>query len=148
MCVYQLAEQEESGPRRLLSGAAFAIHSGLHTARSDILCAAHTHSIHGKAFSALGRELDMLTQDACAFYNVGSHKIYPTVHIFILAPSTRRTTFFIASSKGLFLIKKKANTLQKHSEIRRSVRCCPERKCPIASSDSCVPRPPFCRTMD
>jgi ribulose-5-phosphate 4-epimerase/fuculose-1-phosphate aldolase len=30
---------------------------------------AHSHSMYGKAFSALGRNLDMITQDACAFYN-------------------------------------------------------------------------------
>ncbi len=64
--------QPESGPRRLLNTAAYMIHSALHIARSDILCAAHTHSIYGKAFSALGIELDMLTQDSCAFYDVSS----------------------------------------------------------------------------
>ena len=48
--------------------AAFAIHSRLHRARPDVVAAAHTHSIHGKAFSALGKLLDPLTQDACAFY--------------------------------------------------------------------------------
>jgi ribulose-5-phosphate 4-epimerase/fuculose-1-phosphate aldolase len=30
---------------------------------------AHSHSVFGKAFSALGRNLDMITQDACAFYH-------------------------------------------------------------------------------
>src|SRR5215472_4347354 len=30
--------------------------------------AAHAHSLHGKAWSTLGRLLDPLTQDACAFY--------------------------------------------------------------------------------
>src|SRR5690606_5615744 len=30
--------------------------------------AAHTHSIHGRAFSTLRRPLAPLTQDACAFY--------------------------------------------------------------------------------
>jgi len=48
------------------------IHSAIHIARPDVLCAAHTHSIHGKAFSTLGVELDMLTQDTCAFYTVSA----------------------------------------------------------------------------
>ncbi|KAF8959023.1 class II aldolase/adducin domain-containing protein [Flammula alnicola] len=65
---------DESGPRRLLNAAAYMIHSALHTARPDVLCAAHTHSIHGKAFSTLGIELDMLTQDTCAFFN--DHVLY------------------------------------------------------------------------
>ncbi len=49
--------------------AAFAIHSQIHASRPDVVAAAHTHSMHGKAFSTLGRLLDPLTQDACAFYD-------------------------------------------------------------------------------
>ncbi len=48
--------------------AAFAIHSSVHTARPDCIAAAHAHSMHGKAWSALGRLLGPITQDACAFY--------------------------------------------------------------------------------
>ncbi len=54
--------------------AAFAIHSQVHAARPDVIAAAHTHSLHGKAFSTLGRLLDPLTQDACAFY--GDHGLF------------------------------------------------------------------------
>ena len=53
---------------RPVNRAAFAIHSALHKARPDVVAAAHSHSIHGKAWSALGRLLDPLTQDALAFY--------------------------------------------------------------------------------
>ncbi len=52
----------------LLNRAAFAIHSRLHKARPDIVAAAHSHSMHGKAFSSLGRPLLPISQDACAFY--------------------------------------------------------------------------------
>jgi ribulose-5-phosphate 4-epimerase/fuculose-1-phosphate aldolase len=48
--------------------AAFAIHSRIHAARPDVIAAAHAHSLYGKAWSSLGRRLDALTQDACAFY--------------------------------------------------------------------------------
>jgi ribulose-5-phosphate 4-epimerase/fuculose-1-phosphate aldolase len=48
--------------------AAFAIHSRLHMARPDVVAAAHAHSLYGKTWSSLGRLLDPLTQDACAFY--------------------------------------------------------------------------------
>ncbi|KAH9946356.1 class II aldolase/adducin domain-containing protein [Epithele typhae] len=64
----------ESGPNTLLNRAAFMIHSAVHTARPDVLCAAHSHSIHGRAFAALGKELDMITQDSCAFYK--DHAVY------------------------------------------------------------------------
>lgn len=53
---------------RPVNAAAFAIHSQVHQARPDIVAAAHSHSIHGKAWSCLGRLLDPLTQDACSFY--------------------------------------------------------------------------------
>ncbi|TFK42648.1 arad-like aldolase/epimerase [Crucibulum laeve] len=65
---------DESGPRRILNTAAYMIHSAIHVARPDVLCAAHTHSIHGKAFSTLGIHLDMLAQDTCAFYD--DHVLY------------------------------------------------------------------------
>lgn len=52
----------------MLNGAAFAIHSHVHMARPDVIAAAHTHSVYGKAWSALGRPLDPITQDSCAFY--------------------------------------------------------------------------------
>lgn len=48
--------------------AAFAIHSQVHAARPDVVAAAHAHSMYGKAFSSLGKLLDPITQDACAFY--------------------------------------------------------------------------------
>ena len=51
-----------------VNGAAFAIHSSVHEARPDVMAAAHSHSVYGKAWSSLGRTLDPLTQDACAFF--------------------------------------------------------------------------------
>src|ERR1700733_2000529 len=53
---------------RPVNTAAFAIHSQGHAARPDCVAAAHSHSLHGKAWSSLGRLLDPITQDACAFY--------------------------------------------------------------------------------
>ena len=54
--------------RGLLNTAAFMIHSRIHRARPDVAAAAHSHSVYGKAWSTLGRLLDPLTQDACAFF--------------------------------------------------------------------------------
>ena len=48
--------------------AAFVLHSAIHQARPDVVSAAHAHSVYGKAWSSLGRPLDPITQDACAFY--------------------------------------------------------------------------------
>ena len=62
------------GKHQLLNQAAFAIHSGIHKARPDVVAAAHAHSTYGKTWSAFGKLLDPLTQDACAFYD--DHSIY------------------------------------------------------------------------
>ncbi|KAI8341032.1 class II aldolase/adducin N-terminal [Chlamydoabsidia padenii] len=59
---------------RLVNKAAFMIHEAIHRARPDAVCAVHTHSMYGKTFSALGRPLLPITQDACAFYN--DHSVY------------------------------------------------------------------------
>lgn len=57
-----------------LNTAAFAIHSRLHMSRPDVNAAAHTHAPYGRAWSALGRLLDPISQDACTFYN--DHALY------------------------------------------------------------------------
>ena len=52
----------------LLNGAAFTIHSNIHMANPNVNAAAHSHSVYGRAFSTLGKLMDPLTQDSCAFY--------------------------------------------------------------------------------
>lgn len=59
---------------RPVNEAAFAIHSEVHAARPDVVAAAHAHSVYGKTWSTLGRLLDPITQDACAFY--GNHSLF------------------------------------------------------------------------
>ncbi|MBM0236886.1 class II aldolase/adducin family protein [Micromonospora sp. ATA32] len=63
------------GEGRVLAGegrvnpAGFVIHSAVHAARPDVVAVVHTHSVHGRAWSTLGRPLDPITQDACAFHH-------------------------------------------------------------------------------
>ena len=52
----------------LLNGAAFAIHSQIHKHLPHVTAAAHSHSVYGKAWASLGRPLDPITQDSCAFF--------------------------------------------------------------------------------
>jgi ribulose-5-phosphate 4-epimerase/fuculose-1-phosphate aldolase len=59
---------------RPVNEAAFVIHSQVHAARPDVVAAAHSHSLYGKAWSSLGKLLDPLTQDACSFY--GDHALF------------------------------------------------------------------------
>ena len=65
----------------LVNVSAFAIHYQVHLARPDVIAAAHTHSIFGKAWSAVGRTLDPITQDACAFYE--DHVFYDDTRVLI-----------------------------------------------------------------
>ena len=67
-------EGEVVDGRYPVNAAAFAIHSQVHAARPDVVAAAHSHSVHGKAFSALGMELEPITQDVTAFY--GDHALF------------------------------------------------------------------------
>ncbi|KAG0702624.1 arad-like aldolase/epimerase [Suillus ampliporus] len=61
-------QDKESGPNRFLNRTAYMIHSGIHEARPDAVCAAHSHTPYAKAFGTLGVPLDPITQDSCAFY--------------------------------------------------------------------------------
>ena len=55
--------------RKPVNAAAFAIHHALHSARPEVVAAVHTHTVYGRAFAALGQPVEMITQDACMFYN-------------------------------------------------------------------------------
>ena len=55
--------------------AGVAIHGQILAARPDVVSVAHSHSPYGKAWSTLGRLLDPLTQDACAFF--ADHALVP-----------------------------------------------------------------------
>ncbi|NCY15977.1 MAG: class II aldolase/adducin family protein [Actinobacteria bacterium] len=71
-----------------INQAAFAIHSQVHAARPDVIAAAHTHSVYGKAFSSLGRLLDPITQDSCAFFE--DHVLFDDFTGVVLDPSEGR----------------------------------------------------------
>ncbi|SCV05794.1 LANO_0H15324g1_1 [Lachancea nothofagi CBS 11611] len=62
------------GNQAVINRAGFKIHSHLHRARPDVNAACHAHSVHGKAWSSFGREVEMLNQDACTFYK--KHTVY------------------------------------------------------------------------
>lgn len=44
------------------------LHSALHEARPEVMAVCHAHSLHGKAWSSLGRLLDPISQDACVLF--------------------------------------------------------------------------------
>ena len=75
----------------MVNGAAFAIHSQVHAARPDVVAAAHSHSIYGKAWSSLRRKLDPLTQDSCAFYD--DHALFDDYTGVVLDPEEGKRIF-------------------------------------------------------
>jgi ribulose-5-phosphate 4-epimerase/fuculose-1-phosphate aldolase len=93
------------GENRLLNTAAYMIHHAVHTARPDVMCAAHSHSIYGRTFCALGRKLDTITQDSCAFHN--DHVLYDSFKGVVLVEEEGKN---IAKALG----DKKAVLLQNH----------------------------------
>lgn len=62
----------DHGKVKVLNKAAFLIHGAIHAARPDVMCAAHTHSVYGRAFCALGKELDPISLESCLFYDVST----------------------------------------------------------------------------
>ena len=81
------------------------IHHAVHTARPDVNCVAHSHSIYGRAFCSLGKPLEIITQDACAFHN--DIALYSTFRGIVLAADEG-----VAIAKALG--QKKAALLQNH----------------------------------
>ncbi|MDZ8053338.1 MAG: class II aldolase/adducin family protein [Aulosira sp. ZfuVER01] len=64
---------------------AFAIHSHIYEARPDAIATVYAHSIYGKAWSNLGRLLDPLNEDSCAFYE--DHSVFHDCTGDVLDPS-------------------------------------------------------------
>ena len=58
---------------RPVNRGGFLIHAAVHSAHPEVVAAAHAHSVHGRAWSSLGRPLDPITQDACALH--GRHGV-------------------------------------------------------------------------
>jgi len=89
------------GHHRINLGA-FNIHVQIHLARPDIVAAVHTHSIHGRALSALGCRLVPITQDACPFFE--DHAVFEDYTGIVLdAEEGRRIAATLAKYKALIL---------------------------------------------
>jgi len=85
-----------------VNAAAFAIHSQVHAARPDVVAAAHSHSIYGKSWSTLGRLLDPLTQDVCAFYE--DHALFDDYTGVVLDPEEgKRIAHALGDGKAVIL---------------------------------------------
>ena len=59
-----------------VNAAGFTIHSSVHMARHDLICAAHTHTVHGMAASCLAEGILPLSQTGLRFHNRLSYHDY------------------------------------------------------------------------
>lgn len=63
----RVLEGGRPGFGQVINAAGFAIHGSIHRTRPDIHAAAHSHSFYGRAFSSLGRNIDMTSYDGAKF---------------------------------------------------------------------------------
>ena len=54
--------------RHAINRAGFVLHAAIHDEHPDILAMCHAHTVYGTAFASLGKPLQMISQDACAFF--------------------------------------------------------------------------------
>lgn len=52
-----------------LNRAGFVLHAAVHEEHPEVMAMCHAHTVYGTAWCATGRPLDMISQDAAAFYN-------------------------------------------------------------------------------
>jgi ribulose-5-phosphate 4-epimerase/fuculose-1-phosphate aldolase len=62
------------GDQHAINPAAHCIHWPIHEARPDIVSAAHTHTPYGTPFAAQVRQVEPISQEACAFFE--DHAIF------------------------------------------------------------------------
>jgi ribulose-5-phosphate 4-epimerase/fuculose-1-phosphate aldolase len=74
LCVDLSGDVVDGNMNASINAAGFQIHSAVHRARQDVHAICHTHSVHGRAWSAFAKPLEMINQDVCYFYK--AHSVY------------------------------------------------------------------------
>ncbi|KAN0070286.1 Class II aldolase/adducin N-terminal [Elaphomyces granulatus] len=94
----------DCGPYRLLNVAAYIIHSAVHADRPDVICVAHSHSIYGRSFCALGRPLDIISQGACVLWASKNHVVFQQFNGLILANEEGEQIALTTGEKKVLLL--------------------------------------------
>lgn len=68
ICVNLAGDVVDGNMDGSINAAGFQIHSAVHKGRKDVHAICHTHSVHGRAWSAFAKPLEMINQDVCYFY--------------------------------------------------------------------------------
>ncbi|CAF9927003.1 MAG: hypothetical protein HETSPECPRED_006481 [Heterodermia speciosa] len=89
--------------RRPINATGFHIHAAIHKARPDVQAICHAHGIHGRAWSAFARPLEMLNQDVCNLFQ--THSVYAQYGGLALdGEEGRRIADALGSGKGCILM--------------------------------------------
>ncbi|KAJ5714681.1 uncharacterized protein N7483_011862 [Penicillium malachiteum] len=106
------------------------IHSSVHRARKDVHAICHTHSVHGRAWSAFSKPLDMINQDVCYFYK--AHSVYSDYGgIANEASEGQRIAQSLEGGKAVILMNHGLLTVGQTVDEAASLFCLMERSCKI-----------------
>ncbi|KAL3418899.1 l-fuculose-phosphate aldolase [Phlyctema vagabunda] len=119
------------GKSKTVNGAGLQIHSAIHKAHPNIHAAVHAHGVNGRAWSAFGRPLDILSQDHCVFYK--AHNVYTNFGgvVFDKEEAERLTEALGPDGKGLILQNHGLLTVGQTADEAVYLFCLMERLCDI-----------------
>ncbi|KAJ6024118.1 hypothetical protein N7540_004915 [Penicillium herquei] len=113
-----------------INAAGFQIHSSVHRARNDVHAICHTHSVHGRAWSAFAKPLDMINQDVCYFYK--AHSVYSDYGgIANEASEGQRIAQSLGDGKAVILMNHGLLTVGQTVDEAAFLFCLMERSCKI-----------------
>ncbi|KAJ5638563.1 hypothetical protein N7528_000953 [Penicillium herquei] len=113
-----------------INAAGFQIHSSVHRARKDVHAICHTHSVHGRAWSAFAKPLDMINQDVCYFYK--AHSVYSDYGgIANEASEGQRIAQSLGDGKAVILMNHGLLTVGQTVDEAAFLFCLMERSCKI-----------------
>ncbi|CRG87571.1 hypothetical protein PISL3812_04589 [Talaromyces islandicus] len=113
-----------------INAAGFQIHSAVHRVRHDVHAICHTHSVHGRAWSAFAKPLDMINQDVCYFYK--AHSVYSSYGgIANEASEGEKIADSLGNGKAAILMNHGLLTVGKTVDEAAFLFCLMERSCKI-----------------
>lgn len=113
-----------------INTAGFQIHSAVHDSRKDVHAICHTHSVHGRAWSAFEKPLEMINQDVCYFYK--AHSVYSSYgDIANEASEGQRITESLGDGKAVILMDHGLLTVGETVDEAAFLFCLMERSCKV-----------------
>jgi ribulose-5-phosphate 4-epimerase/fuculose-1-phosphate aldolase len=113
-----------------INAAGFQIHSAVHKSRKNVHAICHTHSVHGRAWSAFAKPLEMINQDVCYFYR--AHSVYSSYRgIANEASEGERIAESLGDGKAAILMNHGLLTVGETVDEAAFLFCLMERSCKV-----------------